>query len=273
MRTMWLKLVALLAMPVTLYVAVLGYLFLAQTGMLFPAGNVPPGPPMPPSAERMEIPREAGVTLVGAHLPPRDAGPARLTVIGFGGNGWNADAMALMLRDLYPAADIVVFFYRGYRPSGGKPSAEALVADARVVYDRVRTHWPDARIVAVGFSIGTGVAASLAAARPLDGVILVTPFDSLTEVVSRHFPWLPVRLLLRQRMDSLANIRQAHMPVATVVAGNDTLIPPTHARALERAVPDLVMSETLPGAGHDSIYDHLRFRPVMREAMARILSR
>jgi pimeloyl-ACP methyl ester carboxylesterase len=271
---MWVKLAGLLAMPVVLYAAVLGYLFLAQTSMIFPAGNVPPGPAMPPSAERMEIPREAGVTLVGAHLPPRDADPAaRLTVLGFGGNGWNADAMALTLRDLYPTADIVVFFYRGYQPSGGKPSADALKADARIVYDHVRARFPDAPIVAVGFSVGTGVAVSLAAARPLDGVILVTPFDSLAEVVSRHFPWLPVRWLLRQRMDSVADIRSAHMPVAAVVAGNDTLIPPAHARALERAVPDLILSETLPGAGHDSIYNHLRFRPVMREAMARILAR
>lgn len=270
---MWLKLVSLLAAPLVLYAAVLAYVFFAQSSMLFPVGNVPPSPPMPPSAERLEIPDGAGVTLIGTHLPPREPGAERFVILGFGGNGWNADAAALALRDLYPAADIVTFHFRGYPPSGGTPGTDAFVADARVMYDHVRKRFEQLPIVAVGFSIGGGVAISLAAGRPLDGLILVTPFDSLANVAAGHFPWLPVRPLIRHRLEPAVDIRSVRSPVATIVAGNDTLIPPSHARALERVVPNLVMAETLPGAGHNSIYDHPRFRAVMRDALARILAR
>lgn len=127
--------------------------------------------------------------------------------------------------------------------------------------------------VAVGFSIGSGVAVSLAAARPLDGLILVTPFDSLSNVAAGHFSWLPVRALLRHHMEPAADIRGVQTPVALIVGGSDTLIPPVRAEALRRAVPNPVLTETLPGAGHNDIYDNIRFRAVMRDALARILER
>lgn len=270
---MWVKIFSLLAAPVLLYLAILAYFFFAQTGMLFPAGNVPPSPAMPPSAERLQITGGDGVRLIGTHLPPREPGPERFVILGFGGNGWNADAAALTLRDLYPEADIVAFHYRGYAPSDGAPAADAFAADALVVHDWLRTRFPKIPLVAAGFSIGSGVAVSLAAARPLDGLILVTPFDSLANVAAGHFPWLPVRLLLRHRLEPVADIRRVRAPVALIMGGADSLIPPAHAEALRRAVPDLVLAETLPGAGHNDIYDDIRFRGVMRDALARILAR
>jgi len=270
---MWLKLASVLAVPVMLYCAVVAYVFFAQTGMIFPAGNVPPSPAMPPSAERLEVAGGGGARLIGTYLPPREPGSKRFVILGFGGNGWNADAAALKLRDLYPEADIVAFHYRGYAPSTGAPGAEALIADARIIHDQVRARFPGLPIVAAGFSIGSGVAVSLAASRPLDGLILVTPFDSLANVAAGHFPWLPVRPLLRHRMEPATEIRAVRAPVALVVGGGDTLIPPAHAEALRRAAPDLVLAETLPGAGHNDIYDNIRFRAVMRDALARILAR
>ncbi|MBY8823643.1 alpha/beta hydrolase [Sphingomonas colocasiae] len=270
---MWVKIFSLLAAPALIYLTILAYVFFAQTGMVFPAGNVPPSPAMPPSAERLELASGDGDRLIGTHLPPREPGAKRLVLLGFGGNGWNADAAALKLRDLYPEADIVVFHYRGYAPSTGTPGADALIADARVIHDRVRARFPGVPIVGVGFSIGSGVAVSLAAARPLDGLILVTPFDSLANVAAGHFPWLPVRPLLRHRLEPATDIRAVRAPVALVVGGNDTLIPPAHAEALRRSVPDLVLAETLPGAGHNDIYDNIGFRAVMRDALARILAR
>jgi len=270
---MWLKLVGLLAMPVTLYLAVLCYFFFAQSGMLFPVKDVPAAPAMPAASERLEITARDGVTLIGTYLPPREFTATRRVILGFGGNGWNADAAALKLSDLYPAADIVTFHYRGYPPSDGVPGTDAFVADARTIHDHLRKRFVQMPITAIGFSIGSGVAVSLAASRPMDGLILVTPFDSLTNVAAGHFPWLPVKLLLRQRSDPADDILRVRSPVAIIIAGNDMLIPPRHARALERVVPNLVMTETLVGTGHNTIYDDLRFRRTMRDALGRVSER
>lgn len=267
---MWLKLIGLLAMPVALYLAVVCYFFFAQSGMLFPVKDVPAAPALPAAAERLEIAAGDGVPLIGTYLPPREPTATRRVILGFGGNGWNADAAALKLSDLYPAADIVTVHYRGYRPSGGVPGTDAFVADARTIHDHLRKRFGQMPITAVGFSIGSGVAVALAASRPIDGLILVTPFDSLGNVAAGHFPWLPAKLLLRQRLDPVDDILRVRSPVATIIAGSDMLIPPRHARALEHVVPNLVMTETLAGTGHNTIYDDLRFRGVMRDALVRV---
>ena len=132
------------------------------------------------------------------------AGIAR-PIIAFGGNAWNAGDVALLLHRILPGHPVAVFHYRGYAPSGGRPSAQALSEDALAIYDHLEgatksaVAW-DGPPVVIGLSIGSGPAAHLAANRPVRGLILVTPFDSLTRLAQGKFPWAPVGLLLRHRM-------------------------------------------------------------------------
>jgi len=129
------------------------------------------------------------------------------------------------------------------------------------------------RVVAVGFSIGSGVAAYLAAHRPLAGAILVTPFDDLARVAADRYPWLPVRILFRHRMDSAGHLAKSEVPVAIVAGGADTLILPRRTEALRRSVGNLVYNRSLEQAGHNDIYDRPAFGPVMHEALAACLRR
>lgn len=260
----------LFLVPLILYAAVALLLFLAQGPLLFPARLALPAGPPPPSAEPLELVAPSGHRLHGLHIPPARDGGERLLVLGFAGNAWNAAAAAELLHDLYPRADIVAFHYRGYRPSEGTAGAEALQRDAPVVHDFARERLRPDRVVAIGFSVGTGVAASLAAQRPLDGAILVTPFDSLTELAAGHYPWLPVRLLLRHRMEPARDLAGASLPVALVAAGSDTIVPPARTEALAAAIPNLAYRRTIAGAGHNDLYRHPHFASAMREAMSRI---
>src|SRR3954465_2987883 len=165
-------------------------MFEFQAHMIFPAHAVPAAGPWPPRAERLTLTTPAGETLQGIHMPADAPDPTRTLILGFGGNAWNAQDVAEYLHQLFPDEDVITFHYRGYAPSTGSPSAEALIADAPLIYDFAIERTRPKRTVAVGFSIGSGIAAELAARRKVDGLILVTPFDSLKFVAQAMYPWL-----------------------------------------------------------------------------------
>lgn len=261
---------SLLLIPVLLYLALLVLVFAFQGRFLFPAGAVADAGPLPAGAERLGLDAEDGHRLHGVHIPP-SARPSGTLILGFGGNAWNAETAAAYLHELFPEADVVAFHYRGYRPSTGVPGARALIGDALLVHDLAVDRLRPARTVAVGFSIGSGVAASLAPRRPLAGLILVTPFDSMSKVAAGHVKWVPVRWLFRHEMKAAEWLRGSSVPTALIAGERDTLIPPPRTEALRRAARRLVYDRTIPGAGHNDIYNRPDFRAAMREALARIL--
>lgn len=259
----------LLLIPVFLYAAIALLAFAFQGRLLFPAGAVGGPGPLPAGTERLVVETPDGNRLHGVHVPPSTRRSGTL-ILGFGGNGWNGETAAAYLHGLFPEADVAVFHYRGYRPSTGTPGAPALVADAPLVHDLAVGRLRPARTVAVGLSVGSGVAAGLAQSRKLDGLILVTPFDSLGKVAAGQYPWLPVRRLFRHEMKPAEWLRGSSVPTAIVAAGRDTLIPAARTDALRRAAGRLVYDRTIEGAGHNDIYDRPEFRSAMREALARV---
>ncbi len=263
-----LKLVLVLAAA---YIAVVAVMYAAQTQMLFPtqlaAGS---SSLLPKSAVRLEVETPDGERLRGVHVPPtRDRTGERLVILGFGGNAWNADGLAAYLHGLFPDAEVVAFHYRGYPPSTGRPSAAALLADAPVIFDHVLETLGVGRVVAVGLSLGAGVAAHLAARRSLAGLILVSPFDSLEALAREHFPWAPVGWLLRHHMATVESLRGVATPTAVIAAGRDTIVPPRRTEAVQRTIPTLVFDRTIAQAGHNDLYGHPDFRAAMLEALAR----
>ena len=262
----------LLLLPAILYLVVLAVLWFAQGSLLFPAGAVQGAGALPPGAERLAVDTPDGERLHGIHIRAGGDAPAQgPLILGFGGNGWNGEDVAQYLVELFADHDVVAFHYRGYRPSTGSPSGPALLRDAALVHAEVVRRYRPASIVAVGFSVGSGVAARLARERPLAGAILVTPFDSLAEVVARHYRWLPVRLLFRHEMPAAADLARSRVPVAILAAGSDDLILPERTAALRPKVPRLVYDRTVAGAGHNDIYRRSEFQAAMREALAAVV--
>ena len=256
------------------YAAVAAALFFAQTSIIFPSRLVPPAGPLPKGAERLELTVAGGIRLEGVLVPAARPQPGeRIAILGFAGNASNAAAIAEFLSAIYPEHPIAAFHYRGYKPSGGSPSAAALLDDAPLVHDLARERLKPDRVVAVGISIGSGVAAGLAARRPLDGLVLVTPFDSISAVARGQFPWLPVSLLIRHDLPSAEVLAASDVPVAIVAAERDGIIPPPRTRALAGAVRNLVHDVTLSGAQHNDIAYHPEFRAQMRKGLERVLQR
>ena len=183
--------------------------WLAQDRMIFFPQPVVSTAHLPVAAKPLEIVATDGTRLRG-WMRAASATPAPVIVY-FGGN---AEEVSWTLADARWPRDwaIVAINYRGYGTSEGAPGEAELAADALVIYDTIAAR-PDVdprRIVAFGRSIGTGVAVKVAAARPVAGAILVSPFDSLVALGRTHYPWLPVSWLLRHRFDADADARRAH---------------------------------------------------------------
>lgn len=263
---------AILLVLAAAYLAIVAIMYLCQERLLFPAYLVVPSRTLPHGAQHLSIDAPDGARLEGIHIPPDGGGRSSTLLLVFAGNATSAQGAAELIHEIWPGHDVVAFFYRGYAPSGGLPSAQALLDDAPLIHDIVAERLEPDRIVAVGISLGSGVAAGLARQRPLAGLILVTPFDSLSATARQLYPWLPVRWLLRHDMRSADTLRSVPVPVAIVAAGSDRLVRPERTEALRRALPRLVHDATIPGTSHDGIFMHPDFPREMREALARIES-
>ena len=242
-----------------------------QAQAIFPTHAVGAPGPLPRGAETLQV-ASGGETLQGVHIPPATKTAERTLILGFGGNAWNGADVATGLHHIYPRAHVVAFHYRGYRPSTGSPSAQALTADAPLVHDAAVDHVDADRIVAVGLSIGSGVAAQLSTCRTLDGLILVTPFDSLAAAAADLYPMLPVKLLFQHEMHSADALSGSKVPVAIVAAGADQLILRRRTDALRTAVPRLVFDRTIEQASHNGLYHQPTFPGAMRDALSAVLS-
>jgi pimeloyl-ACP methyl ester carboxylesterase len=245
-------------------------MFEFQSQMIFPTHAVPPAGPWPAGAERLELSTPDEHELAGIHIPADRPAKRATLLLGFGGNAWNAQDVAEYLHEIFPDGEVVGFHYRGYAPSTGSPSAEALIADAPLVHDLAVERVKPSRAVAVGFSIGSGIAARLAATRKLDGLILVTPFDSLKAVAQSMYPWLPIGPFFEHEIDAASALEGLKLPVAIIAAERDEIVPSARTDALRRRVSKLVFDRTISGAGHNDIYARSDFHEAMREALAAV---
>ena len=187
-----------------------------------------------------------GVRLHAWHLPGEPL------ILYFGGN---AEEVSWMLREgrrNAPGAGWLLVNYRGYGGSQGAPSAKNISADALRWHDHARDALQAKAIVVFGRSLGSGAAVHVAANRPVRGAILVTPFDSLTEVAKHHYPFLPVSLLLRHRFDPVELAPQVRAPLLCIAAARDEVIPSAHARRLYDAWGGEKRWIELENAGHNS---------------------
>jgi len=259
-------LIQLLLAALGLYITVAVGLALVQTSLLFPTGLAARGEVfLPASARRISVRAADGTMLQGVHVPA-SALPEAGLLLGFGGNAWNAAMLASLLNEVLPGYEVVVFHYRGYSPSAGRPSAASLVHDALAVHDGLTEFAPAMRVIAVGISIGCGPAMHLARHRRLSGVILVTPFDSLAALARHHYWWAPVRLLLRHRMEISADASEVDEPVAIIAAERDGVVPVERTESLRNKIKKLVFYRVIADADHNDVYNRPEFAIALREA-------
>lgn len=240
-------------------VAVLAYLAICAALALFQRSLIYfPQPRSNRAAATLRLAVPDAIIEITTRVPQRaDA------VLYFGGN---AEDVSWSLDDLeaaFPDHDLYLMHYRGYGGSSGRPTETALFSDSLALFDLVRRD--HARIVVVGRSLGSGVAAFLASQRPVSRLVLVTPFDSVLEIAARSFSFLPVRWLLRDRFESTNYARHITAPTTIIVAEHDIQIPRRHTDALLRHFqPGVAVLKIVRGAGHNSIAGSPEYVPLLR---------
>ncbi|TAK86929.1 MAG: alpha/beta hydrolase [Betaproteobacteria bacterium] len=198
-------------------------------------------------AHSVSIRAADGTRLHAWHVKGRPDAPL---VMYFGGN---AEEVSWMIDEALrnaPGTEWLLVDYRGYGASEGSPSEKAWVADALQWYEYASKSGQP--IYLFGRSLGGGVAVQLAAARPVAGVVLVAPFDSLVQLGAHYYPFLPVRWMLRHRFDSAALAPGIAAPLLCLLAQRDEVIPVEHSRRLFDAWGGPKRWVELKGARHNS---------------------
>lgn len=199
------------------------------------------------AAQSVSIRAADGTRLHAWHVKGPPQAPL---VLYFGGNAEEVSWMVPEALQKAPGSSWLLVDYRGYGASEGSPSEKALVADALEWYDHASK--ASRSIYLFGRSLGSGVAVQVAAERPVAGVVLIAPFDSLVELGKHHYPFLPVRWMLRHRFESASLAPRVTAPLLCLVAQRDEIVPVVHSQRLFDAWGGPKRWVELKGAGHNS---------------------
>ncbi len=236
------------------YLAACGWLYLEQDSYLY----------FPP-------PRQAADTTPVMHLDRPDAdllvstrlrtGPR--AVLYFGGNAEDVARSVPLLANAFPDAAIYALHYRSYGGSTGRPTERGLVGDGVALFDVIQRGHEE--VTVIGRSLGTGVAIQVASQRPATRLVLVTAYDSIARLAARNFPYVPVKLLLRDQYDSCRYAPRVSVPTTLIVAGRDQVIPRSSTQHLLTCFnPGVARLRVLADAGHDDISRQDGYIPALR---------
>ncbi len=228
-----------------LYVALCAWMYWNQRDLVY----FPQATRADAASTDYALDRGNGITLRGWVVNPA----APRAVLYFGGNGEDVRGNRTLFARALPEHAVYLVAYRGYGASDGTPSQPALLGDALAVFDDVQRRHPATRVALIGRSLGSGVASHVAANRSIDRLALVTPFDSLASVAQSHYPWLPVRWLLRERYPSTEWLRTYRGSLLIIRAGGDAVVPPANTDRLIARLPKPPKLVVLPDSGHNDL--------------------
>jgi fermentation-respiration switch protein FrsA (DUF1100 family) len=223
----WRRVARWLLVPVAGYLCVVLVMFGMENSLLFFPSVYPDGNWNPPGLAFEDAWFEApdGTKLHGWYVPHADPRAVVLIAHGNGGNLSHRVELLDLLHEL--GVSSLIFDYRGYGRSGGSPDEAGILFDARAArrWLAERAGVKESEIVLFGESLGGGVMVDLAAADGARALILENTFSSLPDVAAFHYPWLPVKLLMRSKLDSASKIGRYHGPVLQFHGDADAIIP------------------------------------------------
>lgn len=257
---------------VTGYLAVLGVLWWKQESLLFQ-------PEVLQADHRFDVPSDVHETFVDVPGARLNALHMRLpqpdgVVFYLHGNGGSLDSW-FVNHDFYRQLNVDLFMidYRGYGKSTGRNTDEAqLMADVTAAWHSIAPQYAGKPVVFFGRSLGTGVAAKLAASLPPAQrpalLILVSPYVSLQAMAAQLYPYVPTALMRYPlKTDEALLSMQAPRPNVLLVHGDrDTLIPYANSERLAGLMPGIGLRR-VEGAGHGDLSQFPAYQQAVKDAI------
>lgn len=215
---------------ITFYVAFGALMFFAQRALMYFPERVRTAPAAAglPQAQEVMLDAADGEKIIAWHVPPRGDKPM---VIYFHGNGGSlrlrVHRFARLVAD---GVGLLAVSYRGYGGSTGSPTEAGLIEDARAAYAFAAQRYP--RIAVWGESLGSGVAVALAAEKPVDRLVLESPYTSALDIATASYWFLPVRLLMKDQFRSDERIGAVRVPLLILHGERDRVVPFTLGQRL-----------------------------------------
>lgn len=228
--------------------------FLLNSLLYFPSRHIALEPDaVGLSSTEVHIQTEDGERLHAWWIPARPKSVGHILL--FHGNAGNIGDRLLHAQLLTAAGfDVLLFDYRGYGRSTGKPDEEGIYRDARAAGSAlVRREGVDpCRVFYLGESLGGAVALALAREVPPRGLILVSTFTSVREMGRLHYPVLP-SALVPDAFPNLTRIRGLECPLLLMHGDRDDIVPIDQGQALFEAAPEPKRRHVFEGLGHNDI--------------------
>ncbi len=244
------RVVRIVLVAVAVVLLVLALLWLGQRSLIYlPDRSVaPPAASVIPGGQDVTLRTEDGLELGAWRFTPSTAGPGSgITVLVAQGNGGSrAGRVPLASALVDKGFTVLLFDYRGYGGNPGSPTEEGLALDARAA--RAAVTGP---VIYFGESLGAAVVTRLAAHDPPQGLVLRSPFSDLAATASANYPFLPVKLLLRDRFPVATTIADIKVPTVVIYGSADSLVPPSQSREVAAAAGGPCTVIEIPGAEHN----------------------
>jgi pimeloyl-ACP methyl ester carboxylesterase len=245
--------IGFVALVVVLYIAGMAVLYLKQRDFEYdaPGEQTALADTALTDAQTVTIPTTDGAILAGWYAPPRDGKPVILFYKGNSGSfsfehkryeRWTADGYGFL-----------AFDYRGFPASPGVITQQHLIDDAIAAFDWLKAREP--RIVVWGRSLGASPATFVAGQRPVDALLLETPFDSAVSVANDSYWYFPVWLLMLDQYPSDQWIAKVKAPVFVAHGAADKTIPLPHGKRLYELVPNKYEMWIEEGGTHTNLWD------------------
>jgi fermentation-respiration switch protein FrsA (DUF1100 family) len=238
------------------YGGLLALMYVAQRAMMyFPERqHTAPADADFAQAEEIAVTAADGVRVLAWHVPPRDGRPV---VLYFHGNGGALQHRVPRFAPLTAdGTGLLALSYRGYGGSAGSPSEQGFIADATALYEFALARYPAEKLVLWGESIGGGVAVALAARKQVAAVVLEAPFSSAVDVGARAYPFVPVRLLMKDQFRSDLRIKDVKAPLLIMHGAADNVVPISLGEKLFSLANEPKRFVRFVRGGHNDLDDH-----------------
>lgn len=217
------------ASVVVIYLSLCSFLYLKQEDLLFH-----PNPKsfseiqkilsVNPEFDTLSMVMKDGIKISG-YMSSKNSTEKLPLVIYFEGN--TEEVSHVMDKNKYfENCAVALINYRGWGLSEGKPTEQSMFSDALEIYDNLihRPNVDSTRVFVIGRSIGTGVATYLASKRKVAETILITPYDSMTDVAQEQYPFVPIFMIIKHPFESYKYASNVTSNMFALIAKHDMTI-------------------------------------------------